>query len=327
MRRRRFLEAVVATATVATAGCATDGTGRPGTGDASRTTERTTTSTVSTARTTTTSASDTVSAGDTVTVAGVDLELGGLSLQSSFVEHIWPTWDAVAADDGLYAVLSVTATESAPFLYDDPPLWAVVDGDRWTDGAPTLTAMNAEDGPERFAVPVPTGRDLDDVAIAIGGTNGTAHYPLRDDHLATLRDPPELAATTAFPDETESRYAVEFALRVENTGGSAGTLGVAITHDNIYDKYWTHRVTAAPDRTTTETFTVHPHAAPGETVETTVDWGLDDTTATVTVGDSTTTPDDDGESITRNPQSTRLAREPGGLHVTEPERDSLRSSH
>ena len=116
-----------------------------------------------------------VSAGDAVTVAGVDLELGGLSLQSSFVEHIWPTWNAVAADDGLYAVLSVTATDSAPFLSDDPPLWAVVDDDRWTDGGPTLTAMNAEDGPERFAVPVPTGRDLDDVAIAIGGTNGTAH--------------------------------------------------------------------------------------------------------------------------------------------------------
>jgi len=306
MRRRALLLNGTTTVSVAlalgTAGCLTadDGSGTatttPATTDTGTRTDADTTEFGG--ESTTTEDDAAVSAGDAVTVAGVDLELGGLSLQSSFVEHIWPTWDAVAADDGLYAVLSVTATDSAPFLYDDPPLWAVVDGDRWTDGGPTLTAMNAEDGPERFAVPVPTGRDLDDVAIAIGGTNGTAHYPLRDDHLATLRDPPDLAATTTFPEETESRYAVEFALTIENTGGSAGTLAVAITHDNIYDKYWTHRVTAAPDRTTTETFSVHPHAAPGETVETTVDWGLDTRTATVTVGDSTTTPDDDGESIT-----------------------------
>lgn len=250
---------------------------------------------------TTTAGDATIGAGDTVTVEGVDLDLGGLSLQSSFVEHRWPIWDAEAPGDGLYAVLPVTASEAAPSLSEDPPLWAAVDGDRWTDGGATVTAMNAEDHPERFAVPVPTGSDVDDVddvAIALGGTNGTVHYPLDDDRLATLRDPPDLAATATFPDETESRYAVEFALTIENTGGSAGTLAVAITHDHIHDKYWTHRVTADPGRTTTETFSVHPHATPGETVETTVDWGLDSTTTTVTVGDSTTTPDDDGDSIT-----------------------------
>jgi hypothetical protein len=309
MRRRALLANAASSASVAlavgTAGClTTDGESTTATLNAGGTDTRTAADDgdgTATESTTTAEAPTEVGPGDAVTVAGVDLDLGTPSLQLSFVEHHWPTWDARAPDDGLYAVLPVTPSEAAPFLSDDPPLWATVDGDRWSDGGPTVAAMNAEDHPERFAVPVPTGSDaadVEDVAIALGGTNGTVHYPLDDDRLVTLRDPPDLAATATFPDETESRYAVEFALTIENTGGSTGTLAVATTHDNIHDKYWTHRVTAAPGRTTTETFSIHPHAGPGETVETTVDWGLDTRTATVTVGDSTTTPDDDRKSIT-----------------------------
>lgn len=238
---------------------------------------------------TTTEDDSIVGLGDTVTVEGVDLELGALSLQSSFVEHLWPSWDAEAPNEGLYAVLPVQASAEAMPLYDDPPLQAVVDGDRWRDGGPTVAAMDDE-APVRFAIPVPTGSDVDDVTIAIEDAGRTRHFPLRDHLLSTLQDPPSFAVTPNVPDTAPADDPVTFSVTVENTGASRGTLALAVTHDNIYDNYWTRTISVDPGTERTASF--EPSVAvPGDDgIEISLDWGLDRMVKTVTAtNDGTTT--------------------------------------
>jgi len=301
MRRQALLANAAATASaalpLATAGClTTDDASTKGTPASAATDTRTGTSkdvasSPGTESPTDADGSNEVGLGDTVTVEGVDLDLGGISLQSSFVEHLWPSWDAEAPTSGLYAVLPVTASEEAMSLYDDPPLGTVVDGDPWTEGGPTVAAMDDE-VPVRFAVPVPTGDDVEDVALAIDEVERTRHYPLRDDLLATLREPPSFTVTPDIPDTVGADDSVTFSVTVANTGNSPGTLAFAVTHDDIHDKYWTRTVRVDPGTERTTQFA--PAAAvPGDVgLEVRVDWGLDSFTKTVTAEPEDTTSGD-----------------------------------
>jgi len=226
-------------------------------------------------------ASKTVEQGGTIALPGTDVELGSLSLQSSFVERAWPTWDAHGRDDHLLVTVSLSGADRAHDLATDPPVGVTVDGDRY-EASSSYSRMTGGE-PTEFAATIPAGGDVDSAALVFETTNGDARYPLADDHLETLRNPPSMSATASIPDAIDGP-GIFYEVNVENTGDSAGTLAATSTHDLIHDAYWTHELTVAPGEADTITFTPPiPDGGELDEFDVSVDWGLDSTAKTVRI--------------------------------------------
>lgn len=231
----------------------------------------------------------TVGFGDDVDLPRTSVELGSLSLQSSFVEHAWPTWDAHARSDHVFAVVRLSGADRARELLDEPPVGVRVDGERYAE---TTAYARADSGaPVEFAAAVPTGRDADSAALVLDAVTGEARYPLDAEQLAALRDPPAFDVTPRIPDGS-SEGSLSYALDVRNTGDSLGALVATSTHDAIHDRYWTSGTTVDPGDT--ETIEFEPYAPSGEDsyeLEITADWGFDTVEQTVRVDAGPSTAD------------------------------------
>lgn len=282
MRRRALLAAAAAATAVGTAGCLS-------LTSESSTTAPTTTPTTSTAsrRTTLrTAESDptVVGDGDHVALDGFDFDLGEIGLQSSFVEHRWPLWDARASPTGLFAVVRLSAGGLTPEDPFDPSAHAVVDGHRIVDAEGPYRYLGS-DGAARLAVPVPAGEDVDAVAVAFEDSDEVKRYPLDDTLLARIRDPPSLRATVEVPDAIGAGEPLSYGLTIRNDGASTGTLAVTTTTDAIADRWWTRRRTVAPGAS--ETVTFEPYSGDGD-VRIQLDWGLGSVERTVADEGATT---------------------------------------
>lgn len=286
MRRRALLASTAALAAAGTAGCLSGDDGATTTDDSGTTEDfgtgdSGTDDDPNTESMTTDDGPRVVGAGDTVTVDGIDIDLLSLSLQSTFVERNWPYWNAHALDEGLFAVLSVNATERNQDFSLNVPVGARAK-DELFRGGEAYARMNGAK-PTSFAVPVPTGDDVERAALVVYGDDGPARYPLENDHLQTLQTPPSLTAHAEIPNTVDVGSALQFDVAVENTGDSTGTLAATTTHDAIHDKYWTRRTTVDPGTTNTITYEIPTYVEQEYDLEVDVDWGHDTTTKTVQI--------------------------------------------
>lgn len=288
---RRALLASTATSSLAaaSAGCLasddTDDATDPTTDDRSATTTRT-----DTTSTDTTAGPRVVEVGDTVDIPGTTVQVGFLDVQASFVERLWPSWDAHGTSDHQYLALDVSGADRAPDLAQDPPVSARVDGDLVATDREAYAKFDGQQ-PVGFAAPIPHSPDAESAAIVLHGTDADAVLRLDDDQLERVRDPPVLDVTPRIPDTVEGGP-LQYELDVENTGGSPGTLVATSTHDAIHDAWWTRGDTVAPGDTETIAFEPYgPTEGDGYELEVVVDWGLDSITRTITIesSDDTTT--------------------------------------
>jgi hypothetical protein len=79
---------------------------------------------------------------------------------------------------------------------------------------------------------------------------------------------------------------------VENTSASRETLALAVTHDNIYDKYWTRRVGVDAGIERGVSFEPPVAVTGDDGLEVSVDWGLDSFAKTVAPANDGTVTDE-----------------------------------
>lgn len=280
MNRRALLTSLGSTLSLPFAGC-TSSTSNPTTTDSRTTTARTKLATEATVTSADADSSvERVDAGDTVSLPAGEVELGSLSVQSSFHSQLNLAWNIVGEREELVVVLDLDVS-----AYDERtqrlPISIEVDGE--TNPAGSDFPVHTLNRPDvSVGLPVPTGKSAAS-AVVLTGNDTTYRYVLPDALQKQIREPPVWDVEVSFPEQVRSDGEFDVAITATNTGAGVGTLVGGVTHDRIYDMFWKFTVAAAAGETVTETVTVDYVGGEAGDLGVSASWGLGSTSATVTV--------------------------------------------
>ncbi|WP_227355044.1 hypothetical protein [Haladaptatus salinisoli] len=278
MNRRALLASLGSTAALALAGCAS--TGSPANATDSRTAANRTVPESSAESSNDSADAEPVGAGDVVSGERDDVELGSLSLQSSFHHQVSLAWDIVGRCEELVVVLDVGVLK---YGEDVRRLPVGVEVGCETNPAGDEFFVRAPNRPDaQVGLPVPAGSSAD-VAVVFAGADTAYRYALPDSLRKRIEHPPAWNVDVSFPETVRSDGEFDVAVIAENAGSSEGTLVGAVTHDRIYDGFWKFAVDVAAGETVTEPVTVDYVGGDAGGLGVSASWGLGTANGTVTV--------------------------------------------
>jgi hypothetical protein len=232
--------------------------------------------------------------GDTVALDAGEVTLGGLSVQSSFVDDT----DAPASIHGdagtAYVVLDCDLRAYDARATDLPV--AVRRGPNRLAGASGALVSGAGDDQPRIAFPVPVGDELSAQSTTTGGESGRGwrlvltdadgherRYPIDDALRRRLRSPPDWRVAVDPPDAVPEAGTARAWTTATNAGDTPGRLAALLRHESAPELYWTHTFDADAGDDATFGYRFACLCTDRDELDITLDWGHDDWTGVVAV--------------------------------------------